>query len=46
MVDLSVMTWFAFGLLIAALPWWPYRLELWRLDGPGPIAATPSFPDL
>ena len=41
-----IMALFALGVLVAALPWWPYRLELWRLDDPGPISATPSFPDL
>jgi hypothetical protein len=35
---------FLIGLLLAALPWWPCKLQ--PITAPGPLSTLPSLPDL
>jgi len=44
MVEAVILFLFLFGLLVAALPWWPYKLP--PITAPGPLSTLPSLPDL
>jgi hypothetical protein len=42
-VILLILLLFLLGIVVAALPWWPYRI-LTQPQGPVPLAGLPSLP--